>query len=137
MPVYLEIINQPDAADLADLEKVYEDYPLPPVASLADWLFDQRDAGKTLIVGRFNGRLLAALWLRRSAETAEIEHLCVRKMTRRRGTGRQLLQLLQGQAEQFQLPALHVLDTPHSRTLASLWRELGFTEEPNGWTWQR
>ena len=45
MPVILELINQPDPADLADLEKIYADYPLPPVAGLVDWLFDQRNAG--------------------------------------------------------------------------------------------
>ena len=63
MPVILEIINRPDAADLADLEKIYADYPLPPVQSLSNWLDAQREAGQTLIAGRFNGHLLASLYI--------------------------------------------------------------------------
>jgi GNAT superfamily N-acetyltransferase len=132
MPVILELIHQPDAADLADLEKIYSDYPLPPVASIGDWLFDQRDAGKTLIGGRFNGRLLAALWL--TQRDGHIEHLCVRAATRRRGTARQLLQLLQQKSAQFQLPRLRVSNADQ---LQALWQELGFTREGADWTWQR
>lgn len=131
MPVILELIHQPDPADLADLEKIYADYPLPPVASIADWLFDQREAGKTLIAGRFNGRLLAALWL--DQRSGHIEHLCVRAATRRRGTARQLLQLLQQKAKQFQLPGLTVTNAD---ALAALWQELGFARSGAEWTWQ-
>lgn len=131
MPVILELIHQPDPADLADLEKIYADYPLPPVATFTDWLFDQRDAGKTLIAGRFNGRLLAALWLDQGS--GRIEHLCVRATTRRRGTARQLLQLLLQKAPQFQLAALSAAD---SEQLAPLWQELGFTHDGTEWTWR-
>jgi GNAT superfamily N-acetyltransferase len=133
MPVLLELINQPDPADLADLEKIYADYPMGPVASIADWLFDQRQAGKSLVAGRFNGRLLAALWLRREGEGAAIEHLCVRAITRRRGTARQLLTLLLKQAGQFQLNHLRVAGGDE---LAGLWQELGFTRADEGWRWQ-
>jgi ribosomal protein S18 acetylase RimI-like enzyme len=135
MPVILEIINRPDAADLADLEKIYADYllspkdgPLPPVQSLSAWIDAQRDAGQTLIAGRFNDRLLGALWL--DAE-GRITHLCVRAATRRRGTARQLLQLLQKHAAQFQIPKLEARD----ETLAALWQQLGFTHVANGWQW--
>jgi len=131
MPVQLEIINQPDPSDMADLEKVYADYPLPPVASLADWLFDQRESGATLIAGRFNGHLLASLWLRGNGR---IEHLCVRASTRRRGTARQLLQLLQQHASQMRLDHLEAPDHPQ---LAGLWRELGFEQDGAAWTWRR
>jgi ribosomal protein S18 acetylase RimI-like enzyme len=131
MPVILEVINQPDAADLADLEKIYADYPLPPVASLTDWLFDQRAAGKTLIAGRFNGSLLAALWL----NNEHIEHLCVRAVTRRRGTARQLIQLLQSHAELLRLSSLQIADG--DQALVLLWQQLGFTRDASGWIWQR
>jgi hypothetical protein len=131
MPVLLEIINQPDPADMADLEKVYSDYPLPPVATLADWLFDQREAGKTLIAGRFNGHLLAALWL---GDDGLIEHLCVRSVTRRRGTARQLLQLLQQHSAQMRLQRLRVAN---GATLAPLWQQLGFKQQDDLWIWQR
>jgi ribosomal protein S18 acetylase RimI-like enzyme len=131
MPVLLEIINQPDAADMADLEKIYADYPLPPVASLADWLFDQREAGKTLVSGRFNGHLLGALWL---GQDGQIEHLCVRALTRRRGTARQLLQLLQRHAEQMRVQQLRVTN---GAALAPLWQQLGFVEQGAEWIWRR
>jgi GNAT superfamily N-acetyltransferase len=140
MPVILELIHQPDAPDLSDLEKIYADYslpggPLPPVASIADWLFDQRDAGKTLIAGRFNGRLLGALWL--NLNSGRIEHLCVRASTRRRGTARQLLQLLQQKAAQFQISGLTITATgAGTDQLAALWESLGFTRSGTGWTWQ-
>lgn len=130
MPVTLEIINRPDANDLADLEKIYADYPLPPVNSLSDWLDAQRDAGQTLIAGRFNDRLLAALWL---DHNGRITHLCVRAATRRRGTARQLLQLLQAQAAQLQRPQLEVRD----EKLAPFWQELGFKRKEAGWIWTR
>ncbi len=128
MPVILEVINRPDANDLADLEKIYADYPLPPVKSLSDWIDAQREAGQTLIAGRFNGHLLASLFVDKNGQ---ITHLCVRASTRRRGTARQLLQLLQASAAQFQLPKLEARD----ETLAPLWQQLGFTHVVNGWQW--
>ena len=138
MPVVLEIINRPDAADLADLEKIYSDYllsptegPLPPAQSLTAWLDAQRAAGQTLIAGRFNGHLLASLYIDRAGR---ITHLCVRASTRRRGTARQLLQLLQATAAQLQLTQLDVRD---AETLAPLWQQLGFTRDANGWLWTR
>lgn len=131
MPVILELIHQPDATDLADLEKIYADYPMPPVATFADWLFDLRDGGKTLVAGRFNGRLLAALWL--DQNSGRIDHLCVRASTRRRGTARQLIQLLQQKARQFQLPGL---TAKGPEQLSPLWENLGFKRGTAEWTWQ-
>lgn len=128
MPVILEIINRPDANDLSDLEKIYADYPLPPVQSLSAWIDAQRENGQTLIAGRFNGHLLASLFIDKNGL---ITHLCVRASTRRRGTARQLLQLLQTSAGQFQLPKLEARD----ETLATLWQQLGFAHTATGWQW--
>jgi ribosomal protein S18 acetylase RimI-like enzyme len=130
MPVSLEVINRPDATDLADLEKIYADYPLPPLRAFENWLETQREAGAMMIAGRFNGRLLAALWL---GSDGRIEHLCVRGLTRRRGTARQLLQLLQTHAAQLQIERLYAAD---SDLLAGLWEQLNFKREASGWTWQ-
>ncbi len=131
MPVSLEIINRPDATDLGDLEKIYTDYPLPLGASFEEWLDSQRDAGAMLIAGRFNGRLLGALWV---ADDGRIEHLCVRALTRRRGTARQLLQLLQSHAVQLQLAQLYVTE---AEELATLWEQLGFERQGAVWMWPR
>jgi ribosomal protein S18 acetylase RimI-like enzyme len=134
MPVILEIINRPDAADLADLEKIYADYPFnkepsPSKQPLSTWIETQRNVGQTLIAGRFNGHLLASLYINR---TGRITHLSVRASTRRRGTARQLLQLLQRTAAQLQLTQLEVRD---AEALAPLWQQLGFTRDKDGWLW--
>lgn len=131
MPVQLEVINRPDAADLADLEKIYADYPRAPHSSFEHWLDAQREAGATLVAGRFNGSLLAAVWVRRDGL---LQHLCVRALTRRRGTARQLLQLLQSHAAQLQFDALRV---EGAGDLAALWQQLGFAAEGAGWVWRR
>ena len=130
MPVTLEIINRPNAQDLADLEKIYSDYALPPVQSLSAWLDAQRDARQMLIVGRFNGHLLAAVWI---DGEGEMRHLCVRASTRRRGTARQLLQLLQARTGQLRLEQLRVRD--HEQ-LSALWLQLGFTQKGEHWVWR-
>lgn len=135
MPALLELINQPDPADLADLEKIYADYPTGPAASIADWLFDQRQAGKSLVAGRFDGRLLGALWLVRLRDGTRLEHLGICADSDR-DVARQLLQLLQSHAGQFQLGALQVSRGQREAGLAPLWRELGFTETDDGWHWQ-
>ncbi|MDB6063314.1 MAG: putative acetyltransferase [Verrucomicrobiaceae bacterium] len=129
MPVSLEVINRPDAADLADLEKIYADYPVPPTSSFENWLDMQRETGAMLIAGRFNGRLLGALWL---TNNGRIEHLCVRALTRRRGTARQLLQLLQSHATQLQISRLHVVG---GEELSGLWQSLNFKRDDSGWVW--
>ena len=99
--------------------------------SLSDWLDAQREAGHTLIAGRFNGALLAALWL---GPEGAIEHLSVRAVTRRRGTARQLLQLLQKHAEQLQVARLTVTGRDD---LAGLWQSSGFSQCDGGWHWAR
>lgn len=135
MPAYLEIINQPDPADLADLERIYAGYPLPPVASLADWLFDQRELGGTLIASRVGRELRAALWLHRAGDgRASLDHLSAVAGTSRDAALRQLLELLQQQAAQFQLRALRLPAIPAVQTLAP---QLGFRADAEGWLWQQ
>ena len=135
MPVTLEIINRPNAHDLADLEKIYAGYlgeggPLPPVQSLSAWFDAQRDARQMLIGGRFNGHLLAAVWINGDGE---MRHLCVRASTRRRGTARQLMQLLQTHAGQLRLEQLR---GPDHEQLSALWRQLGFMHKGDHWVWR-
>lgn len=94
MPVVVELIREPAAQDRLDLAKIYVDAPawlLQPypdteamiAASLADG---------ALLAGRFNDRLLGAARLERHADGWRLSHLCVRKLTRRRGVGRRLLE---------------------------------------------
>ena len=123
MPVYFENAAQPSAQDLADLEKIYADAPswlLTPYADAAA-LLQQGLANDTLVVGRFNSRLLGAALLEKHTDRWLLSHLCVRELTRNRGVARRILQeasRLAGEAGtvlQVVIPA----DQPELRQLAT------------------
>lgn len=100
MPVYVESVTQPSPQDLTDLAKIYADAPewlLTPYAS-ADALIAAALADGSLIAGRFNDRLLGAALLQRGDQAWRLSHLCVRKVTRKRGVGRRLLEETQREA---------------------------------------
>lgn len=123
MPVYFENAAQPSTQDLADLEKIYADAPswlLTPYADAAA-LLQQGLANDTLVVGRFNSRLLGAALLEKHTDRWLLSHLCVRELTRNRGVARRILQeasRLAGEAGtvlQVVIPA----DQPELRQLAT------------------
>ncbi len=94
MPVYVETLTDPSPQDRIDLAKIYADAPnwlLAPHAD-ADALITHALADGSLIAGRFNDRLLGAALLRQGGDHWQLSHLCVRKVTRRRGVGRRLLE---------------------------------------------
>ncbi len=106
MPVYVESITQPSPQDLTDLAKIYADAPdwlLAPYSS-ADTLIAAALADGSLIAGRFNDRLLGAALLQRGDDAWRLSHLCVRKVTRKRGVGRRLLEETQRQASEAGKP---------------------------------
>ncbi|MEK1904305.1 MAG: acetyl-CoA sensor PanZ family protein [Pseudomonas sp.] len=109
MPVFVEIVTRPSAQDHTDLTKVYADAPdwlLAPYAS-ADALI-ARGIGETrLIAGRFNDRLLGAALLSRDEDCWHLSHLCVRKVTRKRGVARRILDEAQRMAREAGKP-LHL-----------------------------
>ena len=99
MPIFIERIADPIAADFNDLVKIYSDYPLHGSSAasgdeLNHWLREQLSAPQiTLYAARFNGRLLGALWIHKNKQQASwaLEHLCVRGLTRRRGVADKLI----------------------------------------------
>lgn len=94
MPVYVETVTQASPQDRTDLAKIYADAPvwlLTPYAS-AEALIEAGIADGRLIAGRFNDRLLGAALLHRGEPNWQLSHLCVRKLTRKRGVGRRLLE---------------------------------------------
>lgn len=94
MPVYVESIIEPSQQDRIDLAKIFADAPewlLSPHLS-AEALIDHALAEGTLIAGRFNDRLLGAGLLQRGSDHWQLSHLCVRKITRRRGVGKRILE---------------------------------------------
>lgn len=106
MPVYVESVTQPSPQDLTDLAKIYADAPdwlLAPYSS-ADTLIAAALADGSLIAGRFNDRLLGAALLQRGDDAWRLSHLCVRKLTRKRGVGRRLLEETQRQASEADKP---------------------------------
>ncbi|WP_137819404.1 acetyl-CoA sensor PanZ family protein [Pseudomonas sp. 2FG] len=93
MPVFVEVVSAPSAQDRSDLAKIYADAPawlLTPYRD-AERLLESAIEQGTLIAGRFNDRLLGAALLERGESHWRLSHLCVRKLTRRRGVGRRLL----------------------------------------------
>lgn len=93
MPVFVETLTEPSSQDLVDLAKIFADAPawlLAPHAD-AEALIQAALADSSLIAGRFNDRLLGAALLRRDTRHWQLSHLCVRKVTRRRGVGRRIL----------------------------------------------
>ena len=102
MPIIVELLNQATYQDQQDLQKIYRDAP--------DWLFapftgdmqlieDCLQEG-SLIAGRFNDRLLGAARLQQHQDVWHLSHLCVRKITRRRGVAERLVNEAQKMASQ-------------------------------------
>ncbi|WLG90793.1 acetyl-CoA sensor PanZ family protein [Pseudomonas cucumis] len=102
MPIIVELLNQATYQDQQDLQKIYRDAP--------DWLFapftgemqlieDCLQDG-SLIAGRFNDRLLGAARLQQHHDVWHLSHLCVRKITRRRGVAERLVNEAQKMASQ-------------------------------------
>lgn len=93
MPVYIEKVATPSPQDRTDLAKIYADAPtwlLAPHAS-ADELIAAGIERGTLVAARFNDRLLGAALLEKGENRWLLSHLCVRKITRRRGVAQRLL----------------------------------------------
>lgn len=105
MPVILEKISNPNAADLNDLIKIFQDYPAdapdPPTGNLEHWIKTKLQQ-QLLFAGRFNGRLLGAVWCSPQNQGWQLQQLCVRAITRRRGVARQLTTLLANHADKQQ-----------------------------------
>lgn len=94
MPVFVEAVTEPSPQDRIDLAKIYADAPnwlLAPYADAAA-LIEAGLAERSLIAGRFNDRLLGAALLQRGTPHWRLSHLCVRKITRRRGVGKRILE---------------------------------------------
>lgn len=102
MPVIVQTLEDASHQDLQDLQKIYRDAP--------QWLFapyrgdiqliESSLADGSLIAGRFNDRLLGAARLTRHDSVWYLSHLCVRKVTRRRGVAERLVNQAQKMASQ-------------------------------------
>lgn len=123
MPIVVQALNAANYQDQEDLRKIYRDAP--------DWLFspfsgeddliDSALAEGSLIAGRFNDRLLGAALLQRHHEVWYLSHLCVRKVTRRRGVAERLVNQAQKMASQAgaELRLLAPGGHPEARAIAA------------------
>ena len=102
MPILLEVLpTQPTPSDLNDLQKIYQDAPdglLPESCNTdntADLLATLRpDANTKLYGARFNDRLLGAVTVTENTHALTASYLCVRKVTRNRGVGKRIMDVL-------------------------------------------
>ena len=85
MKLTIEKLTQPSEQDRIDLGKIWQDVRYQ--SALKNEINDEN----VLFVARFNERLLAACWVKLSAENAIITDFMVREVTRRRGVGHYLL----------------------------------------------
>ncbi|MFT0213380.1 acetyl-CoA sensor PanZ family protein [Pseudomonas sp. F1_0610] len=119
MPVYVETATAPSTQDAADLVKIYADAPewlFAPYVDAAD-LLTQAQRQKTLVVGRFNSRLLGAGILSKTDDAWYLSHLCVRELTRKRGVARRILEEAQRLANENQVKLILVIPNHHKELL--------------------
>jgi len=102
MPIIVQALKDVSYQDQQDLQKIYRDAPqwlFAPFSGEAG-LIESALADGALIAGRFNDRLLGAGILQRHHGVWYLSHLCVRKVTRRRGVAERLVNQAQKMASQ-------------------------------------
>lgn len=133
MPVQLEHITQPSDQDWIDLGKIYAEGP-------QQWLADSSnikasiqpliDQGTWLIAGRFNSRLLGAMQAQKEGKIINLQHFCVREITRHRGVAHQMLHHMSNWANE-QGYTLCVKELPQE--LVNSLEKRGFIATPTGY----
>ncbi|WP_332765577.1 acetyl-CoA sensor PanZ family protein [Pseudomonas koreensis] len=102
MPITVQVLQDASYQDQQDLQKIYRDAPAWLLAPFSgeSALIESSLADGSLIAGRFNDRLLGAGRLQRHHNVWYLSHLCVRKVTRRRGVAERLVNQAQEMASQ-------------------------------------
>lgn len=134
MPIEIEQICTLNQSDEEDLLKIYADYPTPSSEDTRHWLHHLA-TNQQLWAGRFNDRLLVAAQVESKGTDWQLNHLCVRAVTRRRGTASQFLSLLY-QAATRKKAALSVHTTNRDNNMIELLKKNGFKEQAN-LLWQK
>lgn len=86
-----------------------------------------------LYAARFNERLLAAVRVTLSADQGQLDDLCVREVTRRRGVGQYLLEEVMRDNPQVSRWLLSKAGAEESLEMAAFAKALGFTMQEQGW----
>lgn len=127
MPVILDCIDQKQAQDLIDLEKIYADYPTDLRWSDVQEKLAQNPELK-LYAGRFNDRLLGAVTAQRIGEKLVLDDFCVRAITRTRFVARDILRLL---LEQEVVRQVEITLCQESAGMDKLLKNAGFSAKDN------
>jgi ribosomal protein S18 acetylase RimI-like enzyme len=127
MPIISNLVQNPSPQDRIDIHKIFKDYP--EAVSPADvdaWL----DNGE-LYAASFNDRLLGACRLVSHLDRWQVDYLCVRKVTRRRGVAYKLILDLQQLAQQSKRTLFcHVPETLDAAA-QQLVQKMGLTASEN------
>lgn len=140
MPIILEPISHLSSQDSKALVAVYQDDPIADaqVAGMENPLQQRLETGLELYAGRFNGQLVAALWLEPIGSIHKLRDLCVHPATRRRGVARQTLTLMANYAKRHTMH-LYIEEQSLPPQLSHLPEQCGFsqsanpTHQPRGW----
>lgn len=131
MPIILEHISQLSDNDRESLAAIYQDYSIEggQTTDIVGYL-QQQHKDQPLYTGRFNGQLVAALWLEPGGGYHTIRDLYVHPVTRGRGVARQTLTLLQQYARNKSM-LLCIEDGDLPDYLHHLPERCGFIRMPN------
>lgn len=130
MPVLLEHIHQPTAADWQDLEKIHLDTASNGFLKNKDELQQWLNEGGWVMAGRFNDRIVGALLAKQVNGEVQLSHAGVRTITQRRGVMHQLLHFVCSWAIQEQ-HSLRIDQCPLHLQTALIKR--GFSQQYDYW----
>ncbi|AJJ10014.1 hypothetical protein CH64_2819 [Yersinia rohdei] len=128
MKLTIERLTTLTHQDLIDLAKIW---PEEQPSVWQTWI----NAGKPLFAARFNERLLGAVKVEVDGQQAELQDLCVREVTRRRGVGLYLLEetLRQLPAIQHWYLSDEQVTAENHTGMDGFMHASGFTRNTQGW----
>ncbi|MEX1058425.1 MAG: acetyl-CoA sensor PanZ family protein [Natronospirillum sp.] len=139
MPVTVAKVDLSDAAQRADVAKIYDDSPewmrrgYEPKAFIEQWI----KPCDVIWGGWFNGRIIGAVGIKHTEEGQQLIGICVRRATRRRGVAQQMMEQVLAQ-----MSGRVYIDTRQQPSTDMLFDHLGFTkgevkQQDGGISWVR
>ncbi|MES4615693.1 MAG: aspartate 1-decarboxylase autocleavage activator PanM [Ewingella sp.] len=127
MKLTIQKLDSLSAQDLIDLAKIWPEHS---PAEWQSWLSGNR----ALFAAKFNERLLAAVKVSLTGESAELQDLLVREVTRRRGVG---LYLVEDTLAQMPEITHWTMKAEADPVLDAFMLACKFHKTADGWEWNR
>lgn len=134
MPVIVKLFQQYDPQLKDSLEKIYKNEPYcpqlneTPAQSIETILADPHC---TLAGAGFNGKLIGAAILKQLNDAEmQLQHFCIRELTRRRGAGRQFIKGLIANPALQHTQKLSCEIDPANIAATQFALQVGFTQSP-------